>query len=76
MEWISVKSEIPKDEDKGMEFICMTSATGRSKGVMALKWEVTKVRGKLVRRWIWSDRICPWEVTHWMKMPAPPKGEK
>lgn len=74
MEWISVKDRLPNDEESGLEFICMTSATGRCNGVMALDWEVTTVRGKTVKRWIWMGRICPWDVTHWMPLPHPPEG--
>lgn len=73
MTWIDVNEMLPTDEDNGREFICMTSAGGRCEGVIALKWEVATVRGKIVRRWMWFGRICPWAVTHWMNMPKPPQ---
>ena len=75
MEWINVEDGLLKDEESGLEFICMTSAAGRCKGVMALDWEVTTVRGKTVKRWLRRGRICPWNVTHWMKEPEPPKAQ-
>lgn len=75
MEWISVNDKLPTDEDSWRYFICMTTATGRSKGVIPMRWDVTKVRGKIVRRWKWEGRISPWEVTHWMPLPDPPKEE-
>lgn len=75
-EWISVEDEIPSDDDDGLEFFCMTNATGKGGGVLPLEWEVATIRGKIVRRWRWLNRISPWTVTHWMKRPAPPKKER
>lgn len=74
-EWVSVEDEIPSDDDDGLEFFCMTNATGKGGGVLPLEWEVATIRGKTVRRWRWLNRISPWTVTHWMKRPAPPKKE-
>lgn len=74
-EWISVEDEIPSDDDDGLEFFCMTNATGKGGGVLPLGWEVATIRGKTVRRWRWLNRISPWTVTHWMKRPAPPEKE-
>ena len=74
-EWISVEDEIPSDDDDGLEFFCMTNATGKGGGVLPLEWEVATIRGKTVRKWRWLNRISPWTVTHWMKRPAPPKKE-
>ena len=71
-EWVSVEDEIPSDDDDGLEFFCMTNATGKGGGVLPLEWEVATIRGKTVRRWKWLNRISPWAVTHWMKRPAPP----
>ena len=70
MEWISVKDALPEEDG---EYITMTNATGKSHGVIALRYVTTTVRGKVVRRWKRYGRISPWEVTHWMKMPEPPK---
>ena len=50
-EWISVEDEIPSDDDDGLEFFCMTNATGKGGGVLPLEWEVATIRGKTVRRW-------------------------
>ena len=74
-EWISVEDEIPSGDDDGLEFFCMTNATGKGGGVLPLEWEVATIRGKTVRRWRWLNRISPWKVTHWMKRPAPPEKE-
>jgi hypothetical protein len=74
-EWVSVEDEIPSDDDDGLEFFCMTNATGKGGGVLLLEWEVATIRGKTVRRWRWLNRISPWTVTHWMKRPAPPEKE-
>lgn len=74
-EWISVEDEIPSDDDDGLEFFCMTNATGKGGGVLPLEWEVATIRGKTVRRWRWLNRNSPWTVTYWMKRPAPPEKE-
>lgn len=74
-EWVSVEDEIPSDDDDGLEFFCMTNATGKGGGVLPLEWGVATIRGKTVRRWRWLNRISPWTVTHWMKRPAPPTKE-
>lgn len=74
-EWVSVEDEIPSDDDDGLEFFCMTNATGKGGGVLPLEWEVATIRGKTVRRWRWLNRISPWTVTHWMKRPAPLEKE-
>ena len=74
-EWISAEDEIPSDDDDGLEFFCMTNATGKGGGVLPLEWKVATIRGKTVRRWRWLNRISPWTVTHWMKRPAPPEKE-
>lgn len=74
-EWISVEDEIPSDDDDGLEFFCMTNATGKGGGVFPLEWKVATIRGKTVRRWRWLNKISPWTVTHWMKRPAPPEKE-
>lgn len=74
-EWISAEDEIPSDDDDGLEFFCMTNATGKGGGVLPLEWEVATIRGKTVRRWRWLNRNSPWTVTHWMERPAPPEKE-
>ena len=71
-EWVSVEEELPSDDDDGLEYFCMTNATGKGGGVLSLEWEVATIRGKTVRRWRWLNRISPWTVTHWMKRPVPP----
>ena len=70
--WISVNERLPVKEG---EYITFTNASGKSKGVLAQNFEITTVRGKEVKRWIWFNRISPWKVTHWMPMPEPPKEE-
>ena len=68
--WISCAVRLP--EEAG-EYIVMTNALGKSKGVMAMEYRFTQVRGKPVKRWEWNNRISPWIVTHWMPLPQPPK---
>jgi hypothetical protein len=75
-QWVSAKDRLPDDSESGCNFICFTNATGKSNGVIPMEYEVTTIRGKTIRRWRWYDRISPWEVTHWMPLPEPPKQEK
>ena len=70
MEWIKVEDALPEEDG---DYITMTNATGKCRGVIAQKYVTTTVRGKVVRRWEWYGRISPWKVTHWMKMPEPQK---
>lgn len=71
-EWISVEERLP-DEDG--DYITMTNASGKGKGVLFHRYETNYVRGKELRRWYWNGRLTPWIVTHWMPLPQPPKGE-
>ena len=60
-EWISVKDRLPEDQEEGL--VCTRSKNGVrniDKGYMAID------------RFIHRGRA---EVTHWMPLPQPPKGE-
>lgn len=70
--WVPASLFLPDDECDGMEFICMTTATGRTSGVIAMSFEVTTIRGETVRRWKWHGKNSLWTVTHWMPLPNPP----
>lgn len=70
--WISVEERLP---EKSGEYITMTRNAEGVGAVMAQDYEITTVRGKNVQRWRRHDRISPWEVTHWMPLPKPPKTE-
>ena len=69
--WIPVAEMLPCEDG---EYITMTDARGRCQGVLAQEWETVTVRGKTKSRWVWDGRISPWNVTHWMPLPKPPKG--
>jgi hypothetical protein len=71
--WISCAERLPEE---AREYIVMTNALGKSKGVMAMEYRFIQVRGKPVKRWEWNNRISPWIVTHWMSLPQPPKGDE
>ena len=71
-EWISVEDRLPEEDGT---YITMTNATGKSRGVIPMEYRTSSIRGKIVRRWMWHDRISPWGVTHWMPLPEPPGGE-
>lgn len=53
----------------GKEFAVTVDSDGRKTMVMDFVYET--VRGKEVARWKWKDRISPWEVIAWHKLPEP-----
>ena len=66
--WISVKDRLP---DRDGWYITQTNATGRSNGTLPQEFEIRNGVG----RWRYRDKISPWNTTHWLPMPQPPKGE-
>lgn len=60
-----------KEECNGYEkeFAVTVDANGIKTLVMDFVYET--VRGKEVSRWKWRDRISPWEVIAWHKLPEP-----
>ena len=60
-EWISVKDRLPK---KSGEYLAYC---GEYDGICVLYLEVLKTKSKWRTKWK--------EVTHWMPIPQPPKGE-
>ena len=61
-EWISVKDRLP-EESGGYLAYCW-----EYDGICVLYYEVLKTKGKW--RTKWKD-----DITHWMPLPQPPKGE-
>ena len=68
--WIPVSERLPEEDG---EYITLTNAKGKSNGVLAQNYQTSMKRGQKVRRWHWSSRLSPWNTTHWMPMPKPPK---
>lgn len=71
-EWISVENGLPEDGN----YITFTNANGKDNGVIAQKLVTTTIRGQKVRRWEWNARVSPWIVTHYMRLPEPPRTSK
>ena len=61
-EWISVKDRLPEESGEYLAYC------GEYDGICVLYYEVLKTKGKW--RTKWKD-----DVTHWMPLPEPPKGE-
>lgn len=70
-DWIPCSERLPKT-DKWRTTFNVTTETGN---VTSMDWENTIVRGKLVSRWIWKDRIAPWKIVAWMSLPKAWKEE-
>lgn len=68
--WIPVSERLPKTDNWRTTF----NVTTKQGKVMSMEWENATVRGKSVSRWVWIDRISPWEVIAWMPLPEPYKA--
>jgi hypothetical protein len=71
-EWISVENGFPEDGN----YITFTNANGKDNGVIAQKLVTVTIRGQKIRRWEWNGRVSPWIVTHYMRLPEPPRTPK
>ena len=69
--WISVKDRLPETGYKTMVIVCVDG-----KKTAARWFERTIISGKLVKRfkYPWDVITCE-NITHWMPLPEPPKGE-
>ena len=70
-EWISVKDRLPETNYRTMVIVCVDGNKS------AARWfERTMISGKLVERfkYPWDVITCE-NITHWMPLPQPPKGE-
>ena len=77
--WIPVSERLPElPEGTYCSVECNVIAAGNKPFATSMYYERTTRRGKAVERWMWHDRMSPWEVTHWMPRPEPPRmdGEK
>ena len=77
-QWISVKERLPILNEKS-EYAsqgCIVCTGCVKPFVTYMEYVKTLVRKKAVYRWMWKDRIAPWEVEHWMPLPNTPKEEK
>ena len=75
--WISVKDGLPNvDKTKNQSEAVMVLATN-GKVTRAMYYERAVRYGKTVYRWKWCwDAIYEKDdITHWMPLPEPPKGE-
>ena len=69
--WIPVTERLPETTYKTMVIVCVDGEKS------AARWfERTTIRGKLVERfrYPWDVITCE-NITHWMPLPEPPKGE-
>lgn len=59
--WISVAERLPEESGEYLVYC------GEYDGICVLYYEILKTKSKLRSKWK--------EVTHWMPLPEPPKGE-
>jgi hypothetical protein len=78
MEWISVQERLPEPNNPRYEtktiivsVHCDSWAHDKS---MVFDWVTEDVRGKVISRFKWRDRLVipQWVVTHWMPLPEKP----
>ena len=75
IEWKDINKEEPIDKKGyGTEYlVSVTCDTWDKPKTMIMSWHEDIIRGKLVKRWKWKDRlkIDAWVVTHWAELPEP-----
>lgn len=57
-DWIPCSERLPKTDT----WITTYNVTTSNGIVTAMDWENTTIRGKEVSRWLWKERLSPWEV--------------
>lgn len=75
-EWIPCNERLPEDPNPSFTYGSKTyQVTTGSGKVVALTWQKTKVRGKTVMRWEWSDGVIyHGDVLAWKPLSEPWKG--
>lgn len=76
-EWISVKDRLPEDDlPKGSKVkqIKVLTALKSDKGVWTIRSQM-RYRDSWSREYRWIWKYSGSDVTHWMPLPQPPKGE-
>ena len=80
-EWISVKDELP--EDSGYYLVVYRDKYNGSISIafdMYVKcnvgeWWESEFACDITKQFLWAAKLQEQEVTHWMPLPEPPKGE-
>ena len=80
-EWISVKDRLPKDS--GYYLVVHRNKYNGSISIafdMYVKcnvgeWWESEFACDITKQFLWATRLQEQEVTHWMPIPLPPKGE-
>lgn len=73
IEWIPISEKLPPKAGKYLAVTGLMNAQHRP-AVIELKFEITTIRGKEVRRWKYGwDRIADFPVYYWAIMPESPK---
>ena len=80
-EWISVKDKLP--EDSGCYLVVYRDKYNGSISIafdMYVKcnvgeWWESEFACDITKQFLWATRLQEQEVTHWMPLPQPPKGE-
>ena len=80
-EWISVKDRLP--EDSGCYLVVYRDKYNGSISIafdMYVKcnvgeWWESEFACDITKQFLWATRLQEQEVTHWMPLPEPPKGE-
>ena len=75
MKWTDINEQLPPDTEKFTTQTYLVTVTGCSNKpkTLVMDWECPTIRGKVVKRWTYRDRLLNknWKVTHWMKLPEP-----
>ena len=72
MKWVNAVERLPAQNQEYWNAFYIVCIGG--KRVTVRIYEVTKIRGKTVRRWKYPwDAISDENITHWAELPEPPK---
>ena len=80
-EWISVKDRLP--EDSGYYLVVYRDKYNGSISIAfdmyvkcnAGEWWESEFACDITKQFLWAAKLQEQEVTHWMPLPQPPKGE-
>lgn len=75
--WIPVEERLPEINDPKPSSRVLAAVEGGRVFELEFGMNVyAKTEKGRAPRWKWNGMICPWKVTHWQPLPAPPsEGE-
>lgn len=77
IEWISVKDRLPEVPTDSFPYAktypVVVRKFGNHREVMYMEYASYIFKGEIISLWKWNSLNAPYEVTHWIPLPEPPK---